>query len=62
MGVKVVVCVDGVGVVVEVRRRGGGSGSGVDGGGGWWCDGDELAAVVTRLPALSSHVRHQYVE
>jgi hypothetical protein len=55
MGVGMVACVDRVGVVGEGR---------------WWWErwwvvvvvSDELAAVVTQLPALSLHVCQRYVE
>jgi hypothetical protein len=55
MGMGVVARADGVWVVGERR---------------WWWEqrgvvvvvSDELAAVVTRLPALSSHMCQQYVE
>jgi hypothetical protein len=55
VGMGVVAHVDGVWVVGERRQ--------------WWerrgvvvVVSDELAAVVTRLPALSSHVCQRYVE
>jgi hypothetical protein len=54
MGVGVVACIDRVGVVGEGRQ--------------WWEQqvvvvvSDELAVMVTQLPALSSHVYQQYVE
>jgi hypothetical protein len=51
----VVVCVDGVG-------GGGGEVVAAAAGSVVVVVSDELAAVVTRLPALSSHVRQQYVE
>jgi hypothetical protein len=55
MGMDMVVCIDGVG---------GGGGKVVGGAAGSMVVvvSDELAAMVTQLPALSLHVRQQYVE
>jgi hypothetical protein len=55
MGMDMVVCIDGVG---------GGGGEAVAGAAGSMVVvvSDELAAVVTWLPALSSHMHQQYVE
>jgi hypothetical protein len=55
VGMDMVVCVDGVG---------GGGGEAVVGVAGLMVVvvSDELAAVVTQLPALSSHVCQRYVE